>query len=92
MKGLKQWTDFVAKNTKQLSAGDYIVGQQIDKGMYDVTFNGSDNFIVYDGSGSVKTNEILGSSIGVSSVVINLEDNDIINTSGVDTIQIEPTN
>ncbi|MDP4146726.1 MAG: hypothetical protein Q8936_19985 [Bacillota bacterium] len=62
----KKWQDFAAKNTKQFSAGEYTIGTHLDAGTYDVTFNGSGNFTVKGKDGTLLSNEIGGSEIGVS--------------------------
>ncbi|WP_163250049.1 hypothetical protein, partial [Clostridium niameyense] len=174
---LKKRQEFIEKNTKQLSAGEYIVNTHLDPGVYDITFNGSGNFFVhasnnrsltniiggsdigvskyrallpegskikisgmsintkpaerqlmsysnislysgywvvgtdltkgrykvspaegkgnffvYNKKGKVKTNEILGSDIGVNEIVVNLDDGDIINISGIESVKFSPTN
>lgn len=62
----KKWDEFVKKNTKKLPAGEHIVGKHIQPGDYIVTFNGSGNFVIYDKNGSLLTNEVGGSDLGIT--------------------------
>lgn len=85
----KKWDEFVTKNTKQLSAGEHIVGNQLDAGAYDVTFNGSGNFFVYASDGSLLTNEIGGGDMGINKYRAILTDGSKIKMSGV-SVNVQP--
>jgi hypothetical protein len=64
---------------KDLPAGQYTVGTDITAGRYSV--DGSSNFVVYDSSGSIKVNTILGNSnVGVGTYTCDLSDGDTIKT------------
>lgn len=84
----------VAYINMNLYAGYWIVGQDVTSGRYIASTKGSSgNFVIYDSSGSVKTNEILGSSeYAVKETVINVEDGDIINISSLNKVNFKPTN
>lgn len=77
-----EWDNFVKENSKKLSAGNHTVPDQIQPGRYDITFNGSGNFFVYNGGGELMTNEIGGSS-GLSKYRTTFLDGDKIELSGV---------
>ncbi|WP_313163993.1 hypothetical protein [Sedimentibacter sp.] len=79
----KEWEEFVASNTKGLSAGEHYIGEHIASGVYDVTFNGSGNFIIYGSKGELITNEIGGGDFGVPKYRAILPDEGTINLSGV---------
>ncbi|MGU9539284.1 hypothetical protein ACQX0N_09920 [Clostridium tepidum] len=79
----KKWNDFVNKNSKQLSAGEHTVGQHIDEGAYDVTFNGSGNFNIYSAEGSLLTNEIGGNDLGIDKYRIILTQGNKIKISSM---------
>lgn len=85
----KVWNEFVAKNTKQLPAGEHIVGTHLDAGAYDVTFNGSGNFFVYANDGSLLTNEIGGSDMGISKYRSILSEGSKVKMSGL-SINVKP--
>ncbi|WP_315117440.1 hypothetical protein [uncultured Clostridium sp.] len=75
-----------------LCSGYWFVGTTVSEGRYNVTVSkGSGNFIVYDKDGKVKVNEILGGSLGVEKVTVNLKNGDIINISGLNNIKFTPT-
>ncbi len=75
----------------EVSPGWWIVGQDITAGRYKVTpTKGQGNFVVRNGSSSLKTNEILGSDIGVSELVVNLDNDDMITISGVSKVKFTP--
>ncbi len=62
----KEWKEFVANNTKTLSAGEHFAGEHIDSGLYDVIFEGSGNFIIHSSDGALLANEVAGTSHGIS--------------------------
>ena len=76
--------------SNSLSAGHWIVGQDIEAGAFDASApSGSGNFVIWRGN-SLRTNEILGDgSFGVESVRVNLADGDRINISGLDRVDFE---
>lgn len=79
----KEWETHVANNTKILSAGEHFVGQQIEKGIYDVTFsNGSGNFFVHSSDDNLLSNEIGGNS-GISKYRSILPDGSRIKLNGI---------
>lgn len=64
---------------KTLGAGNFTVGKDIPSGRYKVTPIGSGNFVVYDSSGDIKVNTILGDGdLGVSSYVFEADSGDQI--------------
>ncbi|MDR3586311.1 MAG: cell wall-binding repeat-containing protein [Desulfosporosinus sp.] len=75
-------------------AGEYTVGIDIPAGRYVVSVNGSGsgNFVVMGTDGMPKTNEILGGDMGVKNVTVDLNNNDVINISGMNDVVFEPTN
>ncbi len=78
----KEWEEFVANNTKTLSAGEHFIGEQIEEGVYDVTFpSGGGNFIVYTSDGNLLINEI-GGSHGISKYRAILPNGSEIKLSG----------
>lgn len=78
------WAEHVEENTKELIAGQHIVGQHIAKGRYDVTFIGSGNFTINSNSGELLTNEIGGSSrYAIDKYRAILIDEAVIELSGV---------
>jgi uncharacterized FlaG/YvyC family protein len=79
----KEWEEFVANNTKDLSAGEHSIGEHIEPGAYDVTFNGSGNFFAYDANGGLLINEIGGGSYGVPKYRAVLINGGKIELSGV---------
>jgi hypothetical protein len=79
----KEWEEFVANNTKDLSAGEHSIGEHIEPGVYDVTFNGSGNFFAYDANDGLLINEIGGGSYGVPKYRAVLIDGGKIKLSGV---------
>ncbi|GAA0732862.1 hypothetical protein [Clostridium oceanicum] len=75
----------------ELHAGYWIVGQDVTAGRYKASVDsGSGNFFVYDENGAPKTNEILGSDLGVKEVIIDLEDGDLINISSLNHVKFSP--
>lgn len=62
----KDAQDVINKNTRTFSSGEYNVSKHLDAGAYDITFNGSGNFNVYDKDGNLLTNEVGGSDFGIS--------------------------
>lgn len=79
----KKWNEFVSKNTKQLSAGEHMVGTHLAPGAYDITFNGSGNFVVTGSDGALLSNEVGGSDIGVSKYRAILTEGSKIKISGM---------
>ena len=80
-------------SNNSLYSGYWVVGTDVTSGRYTVSpIKGSGNFFVYSKGGSPKVNEILGSDIGVKEAVINLDDGDIINISGIESVKFSPTN
>lgn len=79
----KEWQEYVAKNTKKLSAGEHFVGKHISEGVYDVTFSGSGNFVIYASNGELLVNEIGGGSYGISKYRAILTTDSKIKLSGV---------
>ncbi|APH24669.1 hypothetical protein WBZ18_13000 [Clostridium botulinum] len=72
-------------------SGYWICGQDITEGRYKaMAESGQGNFIIYDKSGTPKTNEILGGDLGVKEVTIDLEQGDIINAAGLKSIRLVP--
>ncbi|WP_276917445.1 hypothetical protein [Aneurinibacillus aneurinilyticus] len=64
---------------KQLPAGHFTVGKDIEAGRYKVTASGQgSNYVVYDSLGGLKVNAILGGSFGVSEYIVELADGDKI--------------
>lgn len=86
---IKKWQEFVKKNTKKLPAGEHIVGTHLDAGTYEVTFNGSGNFIAYASDGSSLINEIGGSDLGISKYRAILPQGAKIQISGM-SINVKP--
>lgn len=78
-----KWNEFVSKNTKQLSAGEHMVGTHLAPGAYDITFNGSGNFVVTGSDGSLLSNEIGGSDMGISKYRAILPEGAKIKISGM---------
>lgn len=58
--------DIINKNTKTFSSGEYTVGTHLDAGIYKFTFVGSGNLTVTGADGSLISNEIGGSDMGIS--------------------------
>ena len=85
----KKQQDFINKNTKQFPAGIFTVGTHADAGIYDVTFNGSGNFTIHNSGGSLLSNEIGGSSNGVSKYRAMFTEGSKIKISGM-SINIVP--
>ncbi len=85
----KKQEEFIKKNTKKLPAGEHIVGTHLDAGSYEVTFNGSGNFIAYASDGSPLINEIGGSDLGVSKYRAILPQGAKIQISGM-SINVKP--
>jgi len=73
-----------------LSAGHWVVGEDIEAGAFDATTpSGSGNFVIWRGN-SLRTNEILGDgSFGVERVRVNLANGDRISISGLDRVDFE---
>lgn len=64
---------------KQLPAGHFTVGKDIQAGRYKVTPVGrGSNYVVRDITGRLKVNTILGNDYGVPEYVVELEDQDTI--------------
>ncbi|ERI05408.1 hypothetical protein [Aneurinibacillus aneurinilyticus] len=64
---------------KQLPAGHFIAGKDIQAGRYKVTPVGrGSNYVVRDITGRLKVNTILGNDYGVPEYVVELEDQDTI--------------
>ncbi|MCD3340437.1 hypothetical protein, partial [Clostridium botulinum] len=71
-------------------SGYWIVGTDITKGRYQASISkGSGNFMVHGSDGSTKVNEILGDN-GVKEVIIDLDDNDIMDIKGLNSVQLTP--
>lgn len=65
-----------------LSAGQFIVGTDFAPGRYKAVSNGgAGNFVVYDASGSLKVNSILGGSYGVAEYVFFSDIGDKVETT-----------
>lgn len=79
----KVWDDFVAKNSKDLSAGEHTVGQQLEKGLYDITLNGMGNLIITTSKGALLINEMSGEDLGISKCRVPLSDGDKIELKGL---------
>lgn len=79
----KKQEEFIKKNSKQLSAGEHLVGTHLDPGVYDITFNGSGNFVVNGSDNSLLSNEVGGSDIGVSKYRAILTEGSKIKISGM---------
>ncbi len=80
----------------QLYTGEYIVGDDVKAGRYDITCaSGSGNFFVYDG-GMPVVNEILASSseevlgLGITKIQYDLEDGQKIIVSGINQVDLTP--
>lgn len=64
---------------KQLPAGHFTVGKDIEAGRYQVTAVGrGSNFVVRDSIGDLKVNTIIGGGFGVAEYVVELADGDSI--------------
>lgn len=76
--------------SNSLSAGHWVVGQDIEAGSFDASApSGSGNFVIWRGS-NLRTNEILGDSTwGVSSVRVNLANGDRISISGINRVNFD---
>ncbi|MBM7095261.1 hypothetical protein JSY36_05785 [Bacillus sp. H-16] len=73
--------------TEKLGAGKWTAGEHIAPGRYTVRAeSGSGNFIVYDSSGWLEINEILGGDWGVDDVTFTLADGDEIEIMGITVI------
>lgn len=76
-----------------LYSGKWVVGEDIAAGSYKATASsGSGNFIVYDKNGMLITNEILGGSMGVAEVTVNLQDGDVIEIDSINQVDLTPVN
>ena len=76
-----------------LYSGKWVVGEDIAAGRYQATAtSGSGNFIVHDKSGMLITNEILGGSMGVAEVTVNLQDGDVIEIDSINQVDLTPVN
>lgn len=77
----------VSGEAKTLNTGDFVVGQDIKAGLYDVTpaSGESGNFFTSGG-----TNEILGGQYGVAKVRTKLNNNDTVKISGMSTATFTP--
>lgn len=77
----------------EVYSGYWVVGNDITKGRYKVVpVEGAGNFIIRTKDNSLKTNEVLGGSHGVSEVIVNLEDSDLIQISGLNKVKFVPEN
>ncbi|APH15646.1 hypothetical protein NPD5_3447 [Clostridium sporogenes] len=72
-------------------SGYWICGQDIAEGRYKaMAESGQGNFMIYEKSGTPKTNEILGGDLGVKEVIIDLKKDDIIDVAGLKSIKLVP--
>lgn len=78
--------------TKDLGAGQFTVGKDIEKGIYDVTpAGGQGNFVINDSKGKLLTNEIIGDGdLGCKKVRIVISNGDVIKLSGINKTHFEP--
>lgn len=86
-----KFTPAKTKLRTTLTAGDWVVGQDIKAGDYVAKPAGdqSGNFVIYGSFGLPKTNEILGDAMGmgVPDVTVSLEDGDEIAISGLSKVK-----
>lgn len=78
----------------ELFAGEFIVGENVVPGRYDITsLDGVGNFVVYDGEMPI-VNEILtnqaGGQIGVTKIQIDLYEGNRIQISGINKVLLKP--
>jgi len=90
-KEAKDAQDIINKNTRTFSSGEYTVGTHLDAGAYEFTFIGSGNLTVYGADGTLLSNEIGGSNMGVSKYRSILTDRCKIKISGMQ-MKVVPTN
>lgn len=77
-----EWGKHVEENTKELIAGEHIVGEHIAPGRYDIEFKGSGNFFIHSENEELLTNEVSG-SMGIDKYRAILIDNAVINLKGM---------
>lgn len=74
-----------------LYSGRFTVGEDIAAGRFKASVSkGNGNFVVYDKSNIPITNEILGQSIGVRDITMDLKDGDIIAISSLKQVNLTP--
>lgn len=57
--------------TVSLTVGKHIVGKHIDSGFYDVTFDGTGNFVIRDNSDSLMTNVVVGREVSTYRAILS---------------------
>ena len=72
---LKKEAIKIAGRTKKYPAGYLTAGVDFPLGRYKV-FGGSSNFVVYDASGRLRVNIVLGGRVGVDEYIYNFEEGD----------------
>lgn len=74
-----------------LTTGNWVVGLDIAPGRYDITSaGGSGNLFIYNTTGWIEVNEILGSKdFGVEKVTTDLKDGYVISISGMNKVKFE---
>lgn len=74
-----------------IHAGYWLVGKDVSKGRYKVTTgDNSGNLFVFNSRGRAKTNEIMGQHSGVTEVIVDLEDGDLINICSMNNVKLSP--
>ncbi|MCW6074490.1 hypothetical protein [Clostridium sporogenes] len=70
-------------------SGYWTCGQDIAEGRYKaMAESGQGDFIIYEKSGTPKTNEILGGDLSVKEVIIDLKKDDIIDVAGLKSVKL----